>query len=258
MPLSLFATKPPLDQESVSWIFEVFAWGLTHLNRDFFANGTELITPTNRHFPGRVSSTHEMASLVFERTVDYAGMRKWPLQLAKPGIVLPEPPPQIRLNGPLRDFPANQDPLPASTAAISVGYDPAMVNNPEAMIAGFVQVLAHHLGAAVRGAPPGGIENWPQTTEVLGVFLGFGVLFANTAYNAPRRSCGSCGGPPAQRQVYLSQYDITYALALFCALKDIANSEVLGPLKPSLRGYFKRARKDIKRHRELLDGLRNR
>lgn len=255
MPLSLFATKPPLDEESVLWIFEVFDWGLKHLNRELFFAHTDLITPDNKHFPGRASSTHEMASLIFDRTVGYAGMQQWPLQLVPPGSPMPGEAPQIQLTGPLREHAAAGTALSADSPAIPLSYDPKMINNPEAMIAGFVQVLGHYLGAAVREEPPGGLQNWPQTTEVLGVFLGFGVLFANTAFNGQVRSCGSCGGPPSERRIYLSQYDVTYALALFCVLKDIPNRQVLSPLKPSLRGYFKRCRRDINKRGELLQGL---
>jgi hypothetical protein len=136
-------------------------------------------------------------------------------------------------------------------------YDPRLLNNPEAMIAGFAQLLAHHLGLRAGVEPPGGMQNWPHVTEVIGVFLGFGLLFANTAYHAPRRSCGSsCGTPTAEREAYLSQYDISYALALFCELKDIPNSAVLPQLKRSLRGFFKQCRRDIAGRSEALQRLR--
>ena len=259
----LFNTKPPLDEESVQWIFEVFTWGLQHLGRERFFDDTLLVTPDNKHFPGRASSIPEVAGLIFRRTVTYAGMSHWPLALREPGAALPDQAPRIEIPSPLRiGAPLEEDagqlqvPAVVDGEVLGIGYDPNQVNNPEAMIAGFVQVLAHYLGAAVPEDPPGGIQNWPQTTEVLGVFLGFGVLFANTAYKAPAGGCGSCGGPPTQRQVYLSQYDVTYALALFCVLKSIPSKAVLGALRGSLRGYFKRCRKDIERRSEAVAGLR--
>ena len=258
MHFNLFNSKPPLDEESVDWIFEVFTWGLQHLERSVFFDHTLLVLPTNDFFPGRANSVEGMAGLMFERTMAYAGMHGWPLALSEPGTPQPSELPRISAPSPLRSAGPELEQAPSRelSAVIPVSYDPRLLNNPEAMIAGFAQVLAHHLGAAVTAPPPGGIRNWPQTTEVLGVLLGFGVLFANTAFNYKPSSCGSCSGPPVERQVSLSQYDITYALALFCVLKDIPSRQVIKPLKGSLRGYFKRCRRDIGKRPQALAQLR--
>jgi hypothetical protein len=245
----LFATKPPLDQPSVDWIFEVFAWGLQYLGSDVFQQHTVLVLPDDTHFPGRASSVEEMARLMFDRTKAYAGMDAWPLTLIV-GAELPARIPASAVPNPLRGAVAVN-----RSDSLALPYDPRLVNNPEAMIAGFAQLLAHYLGSEVPTSAPGGIQNWPQTTEVLGVFLGFGVLFANTAFNFRPRACGSCSGPAVERQVFLSQYDITYALAIFCVLKSIPNRQVLKTLKPSLRGYFKRCRRDVEQRRDALAGL---
>jgi len=196
-----------------------------------------------------------MASLMFARTLDYAGMSHWPIHLMAPGSPAPNQPLRIAPPIVLRGNTPDSIPTPEPNCSIPVAYDPKLVNNPEAMIAGFAQVLAHYLGSAVRSEPPGGIPNWPQTTEILGVFLGFGVLFANTAFNYRPSACGSCGGPPAERQVFLSQFDITYALALFCALKKLPTNQLTPHLKRSLRGYFKQCRRDVERRTEALQPL---
>lgn len=257
MPLRLFAYTPPLDETSIEWIFAVFDWALTHLDASVFQSHTPLLTPSNAYFPGRATNTEELAELMFGHTLAYSGMQHWPILLAHPGErPVGDPTPGL-IPAPLRRFDQDDSAHEASSAAaIRIRYEPQLIKNPEAMIAGFAQILAHYLGSAVPHSPPGGIQNWAQTTELLGVFLGFGVLFANTAFNFRTSACGSCSGPPAERQVFLSQYDITYALALFCTLKEIPNSVVLPPLKRSLRGYLKRCRKDIKRHSDLLLDLK--
>ena len=262
MGLPFFSTQPPLDDDSVNWIFEVFDWGLQHLGREVFEQHSALITPSNEHFPGRSNSSAEMAALMFERTLRYAGVQDWPFRLVPPGTPIPSQLPTIVAPSPLRRGDTGSDTGTGtavqiqqpgdSDGIIPVSYNPGMINNPEAMIAGFAQVFAHYLGAAVREPPPGGIQNWPQTTDVLGVFLGFGVMFANTAYQYQPRSCASCSGPPVERQVNLAQYDVTYALALFCVLKDIPSRQVLKSLKGALRGYFKRCRRDVEKRPEQL------
>jgi len=253
MSFSLFHRKPPLDETSIGWIFDVFGWALRNLDGCVFFRDTILVTPTNEHFPGRANSAHELARLMFERSRAYAGMTGWPMQLLQPGALGAH---AISLSPPATTDQCGREP-PPGTGMIALSYDPAMINNPEAMIAGFAQVLAHHLGSKVSEPPPGGKQNWPHITELLGVYLGFGLLLANTAFNLPRRSCGSsCGTAPTERQSFLSQEDITYALALFCELKGIANNAVLPQLKSTLRGSFKRGRKDVASRTGALAQLR--
>ena len=257
----LFATTPPLDEPSVHWIFQVFGWSLRYLDGDFFREHAILVNPTNEHFPGRADSVQGMAELIFRAVTTYAGMAHWPLRLTDASLPMPVLPGPVVIQGSLRGLasaPAAAPALPASSGGgfIAVPYDSALVGNPEALIAGLAQNLAHHLGATVTEPPPGGLENWPQTTEVIGVFLGFGLMFANTAFEFQARSCGSCGGPAARRQAFLSQFDITYALALFAVLKEIPEREVLRHLKSSLRGHFKRCVRDIRNRGAALDALR--
>lgn len=256
MSLSIFQTSPPLDEESIQWLFEVLGWALRNCGSDFFYRETILAEPTNEHFPGRAASPHEMAALIFARTAAYAGMGHWPLRLLPPNEPMPIGLGPVHIEGALRArSPTAEGTIHDQGAVIPVGYDLHLVSNPEALISGFAQVLAHYLGSAVREPVPGGMQNWPQTTEVLGVFLGFGLMLANTAFQFQARSCGSCGGPPAQREAFLSQYDITYAVALFSVLKGIPDRQVLRHLKSSLRGHYKRCRRDIAKRRDALAAL---
>ena len=55
----------------------------------------------------------------------------------------------------------------------------------------------------------------------------------------------------------MSQYDTTYALAIFSVLKGIPNQQVLKHLKKSLRPYYKKAVKDILSHSDQLNQLKN-
>ena len=90
---------------------------------------------------------------------------------------------------------------------------------------------------------------------MLAVYLGFGLMFANSAFTF-RGGCGSCYNPNANRDAYLSEQEATYALAIFCVLKEIPNSMVTGHLKSHLRGFFKRAVKEISQEGETLSQLR--
>lgn len=252
MLFGLMDRRPLLDEAYAGWMFDVYAWALKNFDAAMFRDETLLVTPSNRHFPGKAGSPDEMAGLIFERVVGYAGMRHWPLQLLPPDSCSLEPPAEVRMVAGVRGARAV---APAQApASLTISYDPLSLSNPEATIAVFAHTLAHHLGASAAEPPPGGAENWPQATEILAVFLGFGLMFANTALVLPKGGC--CGGPVVRRQAYVSQHDITYALAIFSVLKGLPQREVLGHLKPSLRGHFKQAQREIRQtHGARLQAL---
>lgn len=242
MLFGLLDRRPLLDETHAAWMFDVYAWALRSFDPVMFRDETLLVTPSNQHFPGTANSPDEMANLIFDRVVAYAGMAHWPLRLLPPDSCVLEPAAEVRMIAGARGTRAVAAETPS--ASLTLSYDPSHLNNPEAMIAVFAHTLAHYLGSSAREPPPGGAENWPHVTEILAVFLGFGLMFANTALVLPRGGC--CGGPVVRRQAYVSQHDITYALAIFSALKGLPKEDVLAHLKKSLRGHFKQALREIK------------
>jgi len=232
---------PLLDEAYAGWMFDVYAWALRNFDPDMFRDETILVTPSNEHFPGRANSAEEMAKLIFDRVVAYAGMAHWPLKLLTPDSCVLEPSSEVRLVTAARGSRAAA--AAPSPGNLTLSYEPQHLNNPEVMIAVFAHTLAHYLGSSASEPPPGGVENWPHVTELLAVFLGFGLMFANTALVLPRGGC--CGGPVVRRQAYVSQHDITYALAIFSALKGLPQRDVLPHLKKSLRGHFKKALREV-------------
>ena len=82
------------------------------------------------------------------------------------------------------------------------------------------------------------------------------MMMADSANTAKIRSCSSCSGPAIERENFLSQFDITYALAIFCCLKGIPVSDAVKNLKSSLRPFFKKAMKDVLRKKPQLRHLR--
>lgn len=238
----LFRREPLFDSVTTEWLLHVFAWSLEQVEDHLFFSETPLVLPTEAFFPGRADSVQGMAELIFSQVSRYAGMAHWPW------VVVDGAQPLLFSGGLLsakmelrREMGGSA--LAAAAERLPVPYDPALVRTPEALIAGFAHTLAHYRLARVAAPLPGGEENRPHIEELVGVFFGFGVMFANSAYVAPARSCGSCAVP--QRSGYLSQHHLSYALALFCQLKEIPVRQVLPHLKPSLRGYFKRAVREV-------------
>jgi len=251
----LLNKKPPLDEESAQWLFDAYAWALSNFNAELFYSDTQLVQPTNEYFPGRADSHHGMAGLIFDRVKAYAGISHWPTLIADQNSCPLIDGPRVQIKGALRGPEGIVDETVDDAHRLLIPYNPQQVSNPEGMIASFAHILAHYMGQMAKEPPPGGTEYWPHATEVLAVYLGFGLMFANSAFTF-RGGCGSCYNPHATRDAYLSEVEATYALALFAVLKGIPNSSVTGHLKKHLRGIYKKSVRDISGRVQDLERLR--
>jgi hypothetical protein len=252
----LFAKpKPLLEAEAVQWLWDAFGWSLRNFDAELFFRDTVLVLPDNTHFPGRADSLEEMADLIFTQVKHYAGVSHWPTRLTLPDSCSIVESPRIEVKGALRGPAGVADASIPDTRRLLIPYNPQQLNNPEGMIASFAHVLAHYLAQMAQQPPPGGAAYWPHVTELLAIYLGFGLMFANSAFTF-RGGCGSCYNPHANRDAYLSEQESTYALAIFAVLKAIPNAEVSGHLKRHLRGFYKQAVKAVSHRTEELRQLR--
>ncbi len=252
-----FGEQDLVSEAESDWLFDAFAWSLRNFDAQVFFQESRLVVPSNEHFPGREDSVQGMAQLIFDHVKGYAGMAHWPFELVDGSTCAIGAPVPVQIQGPLRAV-GGLAAVPATAGSgLPVAYDPQLLGNPEALIASYAHTLAHHLGQMAKEPPPGGAENWPQVTEVLAVFLGFGLMFANSAFEVAVRSCGSCGGPRAQRRSYLTEAQSTYALAIFCALKGIPNADVLRHLKKSLRPFYRKCAREVAGRPERLQLMRS-
>lgn len=255
MIFGLFNTAPVLEPRSSQWLFDAYAWALDNFDADYFYTETVLVLPNNTFFPGSVDSQEAMANLIFERVKNYAGISHWPTRLVENSASSSLATPRVEIKGALRSAGGVVDDSVEEAHRLPIWYNPQQISNPEGMISSFAHVISHHLGQMANQPPPGGNEYWPQVTELLGIYTGFGVMFANSAFTF-RGGCGSCYNPQANRDAYLSEREATYALAIFAVLKEIPNSAISKHLKGHLRGVFKKAVKEIKAREHDLQRLR--
>ncbi len=255
MVFGLFNKQPVIDPSSSEWIFSAYGWALQNFDADLFYNDTVLVCPTDEFFPDKVHSVQGMAESIFERVKVYAGISHWPTLVQDQSMCQLTEAQQIRIQGALRGPDGITDESVGDSQRLVIPYNPQQINNPEGMIATYAHILSHHMGKMAKTPPPGGIDYWPQATELLAVFLGFGFMFANSAYNF-RGGCGSCYNPYAQRDAYLSEAEATYTLALFCQLKGIPTAEVTPHLKKYLRGIYRQSVKEISNQVPQLDRLK--
>ena len=242
--LTIFKTKPLLDQSSADWMFDTFAWALELFDRDEFFNRSRLIQPSNEFFPGRVSSVHDKAETIFKATLGYAGLSHWPFVLQPPEQFHNQPTPLLNVEGFERDSTQTQLPALSNTVPLCLSYNPPQALKSEDLASSFAHNIAQHVVYQSQSLPPGGADYFLEATEVVAIFMGFGVLFANSAYTF-RGGCGSCYNAQANRSASLSEDDVVFALALYCRLKNIPNAEATRLLKKHLKGSFKKALKQI-------------
>jgi hypothetical protein len=240
----LFTKKPSVDENTRQWIFDTFAWAVEHFNIQVFQEETQLVLPTNEFYSGRVGSVTEMAQNIFEHTVEYASMQNWPLKLVEPQLLKSIEFPSLIIQNALRGKDSRVDFSESNQQGIQFTFNPNQINQPQDLIASYVQQLATILVMQQKILPPGGKDFLPQAIDVLSCVMGFGVIFANTAYQF-KGGCGSCFNPKANRQASLSENDTVYVLALFCLLKSQNPKSVKRHLKGHLRKTFGHAYSEL-------------
>lgn len=257
MLANFFKPTPLLDDATKNWILDTFAWALSEFDLNVFKQDAQLILPIYEFYPGKVNSIEEMAQSVFEHTLKYAGMQHWPIKLVAPDKYQPNSMAKLSFKDGMRGAQSqviNTDYSEHSATDILVSYNPSQINQPQDLVASFAQAFASILVTQRGELPPGGEEFVPQSVDLLACFMGFGVMFANTAYQF-KGGCGSCYNKYANRQVALPEQEMLYCLALFSTLKNIPAKQVTTHLKSHLRSDFKKAMKELqselKQHRNV-------
>jgi len=178
---SFFKTTPVIDESSQAWIFDTFAWCMDQLDGDFFKSNSEIILPDNSFYPGSSSSVEEMAGIIFTNTSKYTGMSSWPINLVASNNFTQAAMPQLTFNSVLRGERCqvtNKNAVPA----IDIPFHQSQLNQPQDLIAYLVQKQAGILLSQHGAIAPGGKDAFAQTIDLVACFMGFGVIFANTAY----------------------------------------------------------------------------
>jgi hypothetical protein len=252
--ISFFNSQPLIEQQSADWILQAFEWALRHFDHNEFFSRSRLIQPTNEFFSGDVNNVHEKAENIYHHTLNYTGLAHWPFQLQKPEFYQPIAPLQLAVVDIRRDSINNGLAAIASGTPLYISYNPQQTLKPENLSSTFAHVLAQHLVAQSQLPPPGGPDYFLESTEVLAVFMGFGVMLTNSAYTF-RGGCGSCYNGQSNRQATLSEDELIFCLAVYCHLKKIPATQATRHLKKHLKRNYKRAVKQINAQTGSLNKL---
>ena len=257
--MGLFKRKPILDKETSDWIFDTYEWALKSFGASIFFNQTELVLPTEEYFPDVLSSEDDLAESLFRRVRKYAGMEDWPCRLeaqdedsspfVSPTIVISGAP-----TGPAGTFSVGTD---AQSQYVAISYNPSQLQRPQSLVATLSHELAHYLIHSADETPPGGSDLEEHATDLVAVFMGFGVFLANSAFSFNQFSSTDGQGWQTNSQGYLSTLELSYCLALFLKLNDVEFKRVASHLEKTPKSYVKRSMSELDLLQNQIDRLRN-
>ena len=251
----LFKNKPLLSEELRNWQFDTFAWLIKNSKKFGSFDKIVLVEPTDKFFPDKSPDRQKKAKMIFERVKVYARMSKWPTRLVEQEEnVDPKVAPTVLLQD-APNSPAGTYNGKHSEAVIT--YDPDLINRPIQLIATFAHELAHYLTLSIPEFFSDNPKEYEFLADIGAVYLGFGIFQANSVINFNQFTSLGTQGWQTQRQGYLEEEEIIFALGIFTRLKDINPKQVMRHLKPSLSGYYKRALKDIDEYAEEIDRLKS-
>jgi hypothetical protein len=245
------------EAEIIDWLFAVYQWLLTNFDGYEAFSQTPLVTPTDEFFPIQGLEGEALGDELFQLVLQYAGLEQWSCRLEIIG--------HITVGDTMRDIPHDgiEDESPGGTFEVGpaseaiIRYREDMLDNPVGLVATLAHELSHYLIATTGQSPPGGEEAYEPATDVGAVFMGFGIFMANAAFVYEKFSDLSTHGWRVGSQGYLSEEELSYALAIFSELLDIDPRQVRRHLDPNPRSYYKAALKDLKRRSSQLDDLRS-
>jgi hypothetical protein len=232
-----------LDAEDEAWQVETWAWFLKEFGDLAQLRQTPLVTPTRAFFPPTEATGEARAEHIFDCVRRLSGMEHWPCRLiaqpARAELRVGDVTALERISHP----PAGTFSLDGNGAVIS--YEPSSVADPLKLIATFSHELAHYRLSNLRREIPGGEEVHEYATDLMSVYLGFGLFQANSAFSYSQHQDVMSQGWRYSRMGYLGERGFVFALAVFLELKGLPSDEAKPFLKKHLFLELGKARRHI-------------
>jgi hypothetical protein len=215
--LNWFRSKPtcPVDDRTRDWVHERWAWLCDTFGRDRLRD-VPAITPHPTFFPDEYNpNDFQTLRALFDRVCQYMGLPpdrfNFAVYSVEPEVWYPVAVFMPDLEGTAGVY------LPDPTKA-TILVEERNLDDPIRLIAIMAHELAHeHLIG--HGRISGTEEDHELLTDLLAVFLGFGVILANGSLKEIAWTEGQVSGWSATRQGYLDLRTYGYALALFARMR---------------------------------------
>lgn len=256
-----YTTLPECDDQdmvapsSADWIVRKFSWLLGELGIDEHSS-RPLILPTPEYFPRTWTPSQEALDDLVRRMQRFAGLEGFPLRTA----VDDDFDPLAR--------PWGMEGTWTKSGAAGCFYVPVFKEDEFWIILAassladglsLAGTVGHELGhlfvhgrlrlgqpapgrtysgtRAFRPLPP----DHEHLTDLVTVLMGFGILSCEASFKFKTWSSGHSEGWSVSNKGYLSQTDLSFALALSCTLRGMEADIVLPHLGINSREYFQRA-----------------
>ncbi|MEM9068615.1 MAG: hypothetical protein AAGE52_08920 [Myxococcota bacterium] len=247
------------EEGTIDWVFEAARWWLSNFGGFAEFATTPIVLPTKEDFPVDTSLCgHALTEDYFGYAKEHARLGDWPL------VMVSEAVPNVAeiLHGMPHGMTA---PVSGSTAGpmqdgdpLAIPYDPSLLDDPVALVATMARGMSHYHLYGATTEFPGEAEDREYFVDLGAVFLGFGVFLANSAFRFQQTESGMMVGWGCTRRGALSELDVSYVLALACALTGAPDKPILRSLSANPKSFFKAARKHLrKKRRDDVERLRS-
>jgi hypothetical protein len=248
-----FSPKLPVDDEERLWVDEGFARLEKMLGRTPLLEA-KVILPNPEYFPDPWDGSEAAAEILFRRVCEYMQVDRRRVKLE----IFPDETEELRETSHwhidtgrhaagvyIRDEAAEKE-----EDRVVIALRSTLLKEPFALVA----TVAHELGHVILLGGGHMDRNTPDhepMTDLLTVFLGFGIFSANSAARFKQYSEAGWHGWSMQRLGYLPQEVYAYALAKFAAERGETKPEWARHLSTNVRVYFKRSRAWLAKNSQL-------
>lgn len=232
--MGFFGPSLPIDREEFDWLLACFAWLDRTLGERDRSDG---FVPRTFFPDDPLFTTAGTASELFEAIKSAAGLEQWQCRLEQ-GDTAHDP---VETGLP---YERQGESSALGTFSVEgntpvIRYDPALLRDPDALIATLAHELAH-LVIGSLGIPPGGALLEEHATDCTAVYMGFGLFLANNARSFGQFSDGAMSGWSSETRGYLSENALVTAQVVF---ERRFQNEVraVDALKPYLQSVYRKA-----------------
>ncbi len=249
-----FRPKLPINDEQRDWLDEGFC-RLDRMLGNSRLRSTRVILPTDQYFPDHYDRSPAAVERLFCRVCDYLQVDRQLINLE----ILPDEEGELRKLLPYWDLHSEgcaglyfEDQLQES-GQYAISLHGSLLNEPLPLIA----TMAHELGHAILLGGKlidSSVPDHEPMTDLLTVYLGFGIFSANCAALFKQFQDERRHGWSMRRLGYLSQEEFGYALARFASERGDLKPDWVRHLTINVRTYFKRSAKWLAKN-PVPDGI---
>lgn len=248
----MFGLRPklPVSEEDRQWVDTGFN-RLSHMLRHKRMLQAKLILPDAEHFPDPNDKSESAVDKMFCRICDYMKVGRRQIDLE----IFPDETEELKEmlpywkgshNGCAGLYVHPDD----ESHRIVVALRNSQLDDPMALVA----TLAHELGHVILlggGLMEHSVKDMEPMTDLVTVFLGFGIFNANCAARPTKWQNDRKQGWSMQHLGYLPEEIYGYALALFAHQRGEGRPEWTRHLSTNLRSYFRKSAAWLESHEAM-------